>query len=196
MYFDPARPIARVGSIGVNGLGRQIEHGVLHARKPIRRFVLRIARRLCRRRAFGQFVQQVKLRLRLPRPLREQRMTDFVIVERIGGFERERAPFRHNVEPILPARVHDVEPDVHPARQLAQQRNIERRDGWRREHADRGRPARAHDRVEIERANEIEKPVRRGRRVAVTRPALRLRDFGEHRAPKRRLPALVFAHGV
>lgn len=168
-------------------LGLQREHRVLDPREPGRRGIVDVQRRIARRRALGQLVQHVQLRLGLPAPLGEERMADLLVVELVGRIERFRARGRDDVEPEFAARIERVDPHVDPARQLAQQRHVQRRHGRQREHADRRRPAR-RKRGRIERLHLVEEAVR-GRHAAVA-------QLGEQRAPQRALPRLVVARGV
>ncbi|CAJ3542911.1 Uncharacterised protein [Burkholderia pseudomallei] len=186
VHFDAALG----GRLAERGLRLQIEDRVLHAREPRRRGIVRVARRIARRRALGQLVQHVQLRLRLPAPFGEQRMADFLIVEPVRRVERLRARGRDDVEPEFAARIERVDAHVDPARQLAQQRDVQRRHRRQREHADRIRPLRprARDHIGIEGAGLAQEPVR-GRHAAVG-------QLREQRAPERGLPRLVVARGL
>lgn len=184
MHLDPALD-RRVAGFG---LRLQFEDRVLHAREPGGRGILDEPRRIARRRAFSQLVQHVQLRLCLSAPFGEQRMTDFLIVEPPGRIERLGMRGGHDVEPEFAARVQRIDAHVDPARQFAQQRDVQRRHRRQREHADRFGPVGARNRIGIEMARFDEEAVRR-RRAAVA-------QLGEQRAPQRGLPALVVARGI
>jgi hypothetical protein len=102
-------------------------------------------------------------------------MADLLIVEPPGRIERLRMRGRDDVEPEFSTRIERVNAHVDPARQLAQQRDVQRRHRGQREHADRFRPLGAFDRLGIEIARLHEKAMRR-RRAAVA-------QLGEQRAP-------------
>ncbi|ESS36727.1 hypothetical protein P355_1949 [Burkholderia cenocepacia KC-01] len=184
VHLDP--PLDR--RVADFGFRLQSEDRVLHAREPGGRGVLDETRRIARCGAFGQFVQHVQLRLRLPAPFGEQRMTDLLVVAPPGSIERLGMRGGHDVEPEFAARVQRVDAHVDPARQFAQQRDVQRRHRRQREHADRFGPVGPRDRVGIEMARFDEEAVCR-RRAAVA-------QLGEQRTPQRGLPALVVARGV
>ncbi|SAK71338.1 hypothetical protein AWB82_04332 [Caballeronia glebae] len=171
------------------------EDAVLQTREPGAGGIVLEELPLARRGALGQLVQHVQLRLRLPAPFREQRMPRFLIVRFALQFELFDARLAHDVEPELAAGILRIDAHVDPARKLAQERDMQRRHGRQREHADAARPLRAHHGVEIETGRLGEKAVCRRRRVFLV-SVLIAREVREQRAPERPLPALVLALDV
>lgn len=179
---------ALVGRRPEFGLGPQFEDRVLDPREPAAVRVRLVARGVGGRGGLGQLVQHVQLRLGLAAPLGQQRMADLLVVELPGRVERFDARGGDDVEPELAARIERVDPHVDPARQLAQQRDVQRRHGRQREHADRAGPGGERVRPGGERRRVAQEAVRG--RLAI------LRELGHQRAPQRRLPLLVVARGL
>ncbi len=128
--------------------------------------------------------QQLDVRLRLFPPGGQQLVADLVVGIPVVRRQVAQSLAVDDLEPVLAARIEDVDLDVDPARQAAQDVQVERRQGGQAKDAGTGGQAGQRRCVGAEVRDFLEK---RGRRVLPTGA-----EFGRDASPESGLPRLVF----